>query len=172
MTKKRPPAGFPKGLSEPIISDIQAQVDADADIRLEIGRITKLRREKLESLLDYFEIGRDEKSRWLALSWRLALQFVPGFDISPIPPRKRGRPSVWVGSDEFLLVAYVEVICENEKCTPRTALRKMIKDRPDKWGRFKGKLLSLEARYYEAKRRQEPSPALAAVLKVKNRNEK
>jgi hypothetical protein len=146
-------AKLPPGeLSEPIFVPVWTLFDEAQDDPIE--RVDKKRQEKLDLLLDRYQIRRDldPADKWYRLSMRLACEHESGFQMVYEEPQKprRGRSRIWDVDAQLELVVRVRELCKRKGLRVGKACVHLTIDGPY-WG-FKDKPESLEARYHEAVR--------------------
>jgi hypothetical protein len=122
-----------------------------------------LRIAKIPMLLDHYGIKCDDDGLWAKLSYALACEFVPGFQLA----RKRGRPSKPWWHDEILFDRVHDIAKERNRGISdavRVARKRYPELRP-----YTAE--GLEARYYETlKRAERVSAAAEAALRTSSRS--
>jgi hypothetical protein len=157
---KRALRKFTGALSSPIlIPSLKAQWGPLSPKSLE-REIGTQRLAKLDLLLAHYSIRPNDKDRFLKLAACLAKDFVPGMitieqHSSPYRAKKSHRDKRWdldrfadlVRDVDAIRVAYGKqkifaVICD------------LVKQQPEKWGKYKGHELSLKSLYHQGKRKR------------------
>lgn len=103
---------------------------------------------RLKALKDYYEIKDNAPDGWFELSWKLACDYVPGFQHET--RKKPGAKQKWAPINYICLYIDVEETRETKlsngkKLTVGEACKVLSKD-----GKYKG-IKGLRQRYYEAK---------------------
>jgi len=120
-------------------------------------RLLDLRIAKIPMLLDHYGIKGDDDGLWAKLSYALACDFVPGFQLA----RSRGRPSKPWWEDEILFDKIHDIAKE-----PGRGISDAVRIAQKRYPELRPYTADgLEARYYETvKRAERVSVAAAAAL--------
>jgi hypothetical protein len=117
--------------------------------------IAQQRVAKLDLLLAHYRIRPNDKDRFLKLAACLAKDFVPGMITveqrsSPYRARKSHRDKRW-DLDRFAdLVRDVDAYGGKKEA----AIYDLVNKQPEKWGKYKGRELSLKSLYHQGKRKR------------------
>jgi hypothetical protein len=144
MARKRRSPTYAGALAEPIYMDAVSDEPADwieAQLTEKIALLCTHYRNRIDPSGDF----------WWQLAVRLALDNVPGLQISFRP--KRGRHPTWKAGLGLDLVRAVQDVKSQTGMRTQDAIRKLQKDKPGTWGRYT--VPNLCARYREAKRGEE-----------------
>ena len=112
----------------------------------EYVKALNLRRAKLPLLFEHFGINDRSPTKWEKLAWRLALEHVPGFQVSESPPRKIGRPPKWTQADDIFLLDQILEIRGKSGKSIRHAFGVFLKRNRDRYPNLRPD--TLERRFY------------------------
>lgn len=129
----------PREIRQPALNEPIREIEPEA--------IERLRNEKLELLLDEYEIEPWAENPWRDLCYRLACDHVPGMMLRS----KAGRPRLWQGARGQILFRMVNDLKAERKRGLRDAIRSTKKGLPRLFGAYSER--ELETRYYELRKK-------------------
>jgi hypothetical protein len=120
------------------------------------SEIAKQRVAKLDLLFAHYGIRPNDKDRLSKLATRLAVDFVPGMitveqHSSPYRAKKRSHRDKRWDLDRYAdLVRDVDAYGGKKEA----AIYDLVNKQPEKWGKYKGRELSLKSLYHQGKRKR------------------
>jgi hypothetical protein len=123
----------------------------------EANRIADIKDQKLERLLQHYQIDRSNKNAWYKLAVALACDHVPGFEVIDKQRKGRGRPAKW--KDEDLVVQVCEI--ERERNRGIADAIRILQKRHREWKAYEPK--ALETRFHKAVRKIANSPGIVGT---------
>ena len=157
MARKRRAPNYTGALAQPIYLEEHYTFTGglgQVTQELDVAAIRKRAVEKMRLLFEHYKIDPSDEQSWQKLAMSLVLAHVPGLQFANRP--KRGRKRKTGLYDE--LVREIQEVKSKTGMRTQDAIRRLRKDKPEKWGRYS--VESLGARYREARRRQK---ALASL---------
>jgi hypothetical protein len=118
--------------------------------------IAQQRWAKLGLLFEHYRIRPNDKDRFLKLAACLAKDFVPGMitieqHSSPYRAKKRSHRDKRWDLDRYAdLVRDVDAYAGKKEA----AIYDLVNKKPEKWGKYKGRELSLKSLYHQGKRKR------------------
>jgi hypothetical protein len=159
MARKRRAPNYTGALAQPIYLEDHYKFTGglgQATQEPDVAAMSKRAVEKFWLLFKHYKIDPNNEQSWQELAENLALAHVPGLQFANRP--KRGRKRKTGLYDE--LVREIQGVKSKTGMRTQDAIRRLRKDKPEKWGRERYSVESLGARYREARRRQK---ALASL---------
>jgi len=157
MARKRRAPNYTGALAQPIYFEDHYKFTGALGQpipELDVAAISKEQVKKMRLLFQHYKIDPSDEQSWQKLAARLVLAHVPGLRLANRP--KPGRKPTWKtvlgglgGLGDELVHAVDDVKSQTGKRT-KYAIRRLQKDKPEKWGRYTP--ASLGVRYREARR--------------------
>jgi hypothetical protein len=160
MARKRPAPKYAGALAQPIYWEDHYKLTGPLGQPIRERDIAAIRErvaEKMRRLFEHYKIDPSDEQRWQKLANNLVLAHVPGLQLASRP--KRGRRPTWkTGLSDKWVRAVDDVKSRTGKSTIE-AIAELQKE--PMWKKYSPE--NLEARYHEARGRQE---ALASLEKA------
>jgi hypothetical protein len=166
MTRKRRAPNYTGALAQPIYPEDYYKVRGlgQAIQEPDIAAINKRAVEKLWLLFEHYKIDPSDEQSWQELAMSLALAHVPGLRLANRP--KPGRKPTWKAEPGDEWVRAVDDVKSRTGKSTKKAIAELLEE--PKWRTYTSQRnispQSLEARYWEARRRQKKLASLQKKL--------